>query len=127
MKFLIVDDSSTMRRIVVNSLHRIGYTSYVEAAHGFEALAKFDSTIGFVISDWNMPQMSGLELARELRARPDGASVPLLMITTRASTGDITSAAAVGVSGYILKPFQPPLFKQKIDELIAMAYGQQAG
>ena len=74
MKFLVVDDSATMRRIVINSLQRIGFADTVEAGDGQEALAKFDSSIGFIITDWNMPNMSGTEFTKALRTRPDGAT-----------------------------------------------------
>ncbi|MEO8623424.1 MAG: response regulator, partial [bacterium] len=76
MKFLIVDDSVTMRRILANSLQRIGYSDTVEAADGQEALSRFDASIQFVVTDWNMPNMTGIELARAIRALPDGKNVP---------------------------------------------------
>jgi len=123
MKFLVIDDSSTMRRIVTNSLQRCGYTSFVEATDGADALKKFDETIDFVVSDWNMPTMSGLEFARALRARPEAARVPLLMITTRATKEDILTAAQAGVTGYILKPFTPDVFKEKITALVTALQG----
>ena len=89
MKFLVVDDSATMRRIVVNSLQRVGFNDIVEAGDGQEALGRFDASVGIVITDWNMPSMSGIDLARALRARPDGQSVPILMVTTRSVKEDI--------------------------------------
>ena len=70
MKFLVVYDSLTMRRIIINALERIGYTDAIEASDGHEALNRFDASIGFVITDWNMPQMSGLDFARAVRATP---------------------------------------------------------
>ncbi len=119
MKFLVVDDSATMRRIVLNSLQRIGFTSCVEAADGREALDKFDASIGFVITDWNMPNMSGTDLARALRARTDsGATVPILMVTARSVREDIIAALECGVNNYIVKPFTPQVLKEKIDQLI---------
>ena len=117
MKFLVIDDSATMRRIVVNSLQRIGFTEVVEAGDGAEALKAFDPSIGFVITDWNMPNMSGIEFVRALRARPDGASVPVLMVTTRSVKEDIVAAIEAGVSNYIVKPFTPQVLKEKIDQL----------
>ena len=116
MKFLVVDDSATMRRIVINSLQRIGYRECVEAEDGAEALSVFDASIGFVITDWNMPNMSGVELARGIRARPDGASVPILMVTTRSNKEDIVTAVQAGVTNYIVKPFTPQVLKEKIDQ-----------
>jgi two-component system chemotaxis response regulator CheY len=118
MKFLVVDDSATMRRIVVNSLQRIGFTDVVEAADGIEALKAYDGSVGFVITDWNMPNMSGIDFARALRARPDGTSVPVLMVTTRSVKEDIVAAIDAGVSNYIVKPFTPQVLKEKIDQLV---------
>lgn len=119
MKFLVVDDSVTMRRIILNALQRIGYTDAVEAADGHEALAKFDSSISFIITDWNMPVMSGLEFARAVRATPAGQAVPILMVTTRGAREDIVTAVEAGVNNYILKPFTPSVLKEKIDRLLA--------
>ncbi len=121
MKFLVVDDSVTMRRIIVNSLQRIGYTETVEAGDGQEALNLFDATIQFVITDWNMPNMSGIDFARALRARPDGKRIPILMVTTRSVREDILAAVEAGVNNYILKPFTPPVLKEKIDQILSVA------
>ncbi len=118
MKFLVVDDSATMRRIVLNSLQRIGYNDFVEAEDGADALAKFDGSIGMVITDWNMPNMSGTDLARALRGRPDAAHVPILMVTARSVREDIILALESGVNNYIVKPFTPPVLKEKIDALL---------
>ena len=121
MKFLVVDDSSTMRRIVVNSLQRIGFTETVEAGDGREALEKFDPSVTFVITDWNMPNMTGTELAQALRAREDGKQVPILMVTARSVREDIIAAMEAGVNNYIVKPFTPQILKEKIDALLAVA------
>ncbi|MEP6619837.1 MAG: response regulator [bacterium] len=126
MKFLVVDDSVTMRRIIVNSLQRIGYSQTVEAGDGEEALNQFDSSIQFVITDWNMPNMSGIDFARALRARPDGKQVPILMVTTRSMREDILAAVEAGVNNYILKPFTPPTLKEKIDQVMTVAAGAAA-
>lgn len=123
MKFLVVDDSATMRRIVINSLQRIGFTEVVEAADGREALERFDASIGMVITDWNMPNLSGLDFARALRSHPVGARVPILMITTRSVREDILAAVEAGVNNYIVKPFTPQVLKEKIDQLLATAVG----
>jgi two-component system chemotaxis response regulator CheY len=117
MKFLVVDDSATMRRILVNSLHRIGYTECAEAGDGREALERCDASIQFVITDWNMPSMSGIELARTLRAK--GNPVPILMVTTRSVRDDIIAAIEAGVNNYIVKPFTPQVLKEKIDGILA--------
>ena len=118
MKFLVVDDSVTMRRIVVNSLRRIGYEDSIEASDGAEALASFDSSVDFVITDWNMPTMSGLEFVRALRQRDDGKTTPILMVTTRSVREDIVQAAQAGVSNYVVKPFTPQILREKIDQAI---------
>jgi two-component system chemotaxis response regulator CheY len=119
MKFLVVDDSATMRRIVVNSLQRIGYRDTVEACDGEEALARFDESVGCVITDWNMPTMSGADLTKALRARSDAGHVPILMATSRSTREDILTAIELGVSNYIVKPFTPQVLKEKIDALLA--------
>ncbi len=121
MKILVVDDSATMRRILVNSLQRIGYSECVEASDGREAVDKFDSSIQFVITDWNMPNMSGLDLAKALRAHADGKSVPILMVTTRSVKEDIIAAIQAGVNNYIVKPFTPQVLKEKIDAVLSGA------
>lgn len=115
MKFLVVDDSATMRRIVINSLKRIGFDDCIEAGDGVEALDAFDSTVEFVITDWNMPNMGGLDLVRSLRGRDDGKEVPILMVTTRSVREDIVQAAQAGVNNYVVKPFTPQVLKEKID------------
>lgn len=121
MRFLVVDDSATMRRIVINSLERIGFHDTVEACDGKDALAKFDSSVRFVITDWNMPHMSGTELTKVLRSRPDGAAVPILMVTARSVREDILTAMEAGVNNYIVKPFTPQTLKEKIDALLPAA------
>ena len=121
MKFLVVDDSVTMRRIIVNALHRIGYTEVVEATNGAEALERLDQSIGFIITDWNMPNMSGVELARAVRGTLVGSSLPMLMVTTRAAREDILAAIDAGVNNYILKPFTPSVLKEKIERLMSAA------
>ena len=123
MKFLVVDDSATMRRIVVNSLGRIGFNDCVEAADGLEALDSFDPSVDFVITDWNMPNMSGLDFVKALRGRDEGRSVPILMVTTRSVREDIVQAAQAGVSNYIVKPFTPQVLKEKIDHVLESRAG----
>lgn len=118
MRFLVVDDSATMRRIVGNSLERIGYEDVVKAADGREALDRFDDSVDFVITDWNMPNMSGLDFVRALRSRENGSAIPVLMVTTRSVKEDIVSAAQAGVDNYVVKPFTPEVLKEKIDEVL---------
>lgn len=116
MKFLVVDDSATMRRIVINSLRRIGFEECVEAADGAEGLDRFDDSVGFVITDWNMPNMGGLDFVKRLRS--SGARVPILMVTTRSVREDIVQAAQAGVNNYVVKPFTPQVLKEKIDGVL---------
>jgi two-component system chemotaxis response regulator CheY len=123
MKCLCVDDSATMRRIVVNALKTIGITDVIEAGDGKEALAKCDSSVALVITDWNMPNMGGLELTKALRANPATAKLPILMVTTRSVKEDILQAVEAGVNSYILKPFTPQVLKEKIDQISAAPSG----
>ncbi len=121
IKFLIVDDSVTMRRIVVNSLRNIGYDNFVEANEGKEAIEKLtsDDKINFVITDWNMPGVSGLDLVKSLRSNSKYAALPILMVTTRGVKEDIIEALQAKVSNYIVKPFTPNILKEKIEQILA--------
>ena len=123
MKCLVVDDSATMRRIVINALKTIGYPDAVEAADGKEALAKCDDSIQIVITDWNMPIMGGLDLVKPLRSDPRTAKIPILMVTTRSLKEDILQALDAGINSYILKPFTPEVLKEKLDQVSAFASG----
>ncbi len=123
MKFLVVDDSATMRRIVVNSLQRIGYSDIVEAADGAQGLEVLDGSIDFVITDWNMPVMGGLDMVRSIRAQPDRSGLPILMVTTRSVREDIVQAAQAGVNNYVVKPFTPQVLKEKIDQVLTKLRG----
>lgn len=120
MKCLVVDDSATMRRIVVNALKTIGWNDLVEAGDGKEALEKCDGSIELVITDWNMPVMGGLDMVRALRTNPATAKLPILMVTTRSVKEDILQAVEAGVNGYVLKPFTPQVLKEKIDQVVSM-------
>lgn len=121
LKFLVVDDSVTMRRIVVNSLKSLGYTSYIEAVDGKDALTKLgaDGSLNFIITDWNMPVMSGLELVKSIRGGSDRSDIPILMVTTRGVKEDIVEALQAKVSNYVVKPFTPQILKEKIDAILA--------
>lgn len=123
LKFLIVDDSLTMRRIVSNSLKNLGYSEFVEAADGKEALDKLeaDSSINFVITDWNMPVLSGLDLVKSIRNDPNLTNLPILMVTTRGVKEDILQALQARVNNYVVKPFTPQVLSEKIDQILAMA------
>jgi two-component system chemotaxis response regulator CheY len=123
MKCLVVDDSATMRRIVINALKTIGYPDVVEAADGVEALAKCDASIEMVITDWNMPNMGGLDLVKHLRNAPKTARIPILMVTTRSLKEDILQAFDAGINNYILKPFTPEVLREKLDQVASPASG----
>ena len=126
MKFLIVDDSLTMRRIVVNTLKTLGYDQVVEATDGKDALAKLQTEgADFVVTDWNMPEMNGLELSKAIRSHPQLENVPILMVTTRGNKEDVIEAMKVRVNNYIVKPFTPQGLKDKIDQILKSA-GVQA-
>jgi two-component system chemotaxis response regulator CheY len=120
VKFLVVDDSATMRRIVINSLRRIGFDQVVEAGDGAEGLDRFDASVDFVITDWNMPNVGGLDFVRGIRGRDDGRAVPIIMVTTRSVRDDIVQAAQAGVNNYVVKPFTPQVLKEKIDQVLGI-------
>jgi two-component system, chemotaxis family, chemotaxis protein CheY len=117
MKFLVVDDSPTMRRIVNNSLKGLGFTDVVEAEDGKDALAKIEG-IDFIITDWNMPVMTGLEFTKAVRADEKYKHLPILMVTTRGVKDDIVEALQARVNNYVVKPFTPQVLKEKIDTII---------
>lgn len=121
LKFLIVDDSQTMRRIVANSLKNLGYEDFVEACDGKDALIKLsaDDTINFVITDWNMPVLSGLELIKAIRSDEKMGKIPVLMVTTRGVKDDIIEALKAKVNNYVVKPFTPAILREKIDQIVA--------
>lgn len=121
MKFLVVDDSVTMRRIVVNSLKGLGYSEFLEAGDGKEAMdvLNSDDSVEFVITDWNMPNVSGLELVKAIRVHPKYQNVPILMVTTRGVKEDIMEALQAKVNNYVIKPFTPPILKEKIEQILA--------
>jgi two-component system chemotaxis response regulator CheY len=120
LKILAVDDSPTMRRIIVNTLKRAGYDDVTEAADGKDALAKMQiDKFNFVITDWNMPNMDGLTFVNKLRGDPDTKTLPILMVTTRSVKDDIVSALKAGVNNYVVKPFTPDTIKEKINEVLS--------
>ncbi len=118
-KFLVVDDSLTMRRIVVNAPKTLGYEQVVEAQDGKDAVAKLmTESPTFVITDWNMPEMNGLDLTKWIRANGQFESIPILMITTRGNKDDVIEAMTARVNNYIVKPFTPQGLKEKIDQIL---------
>ncbi len=119
MRFLVVDDSPTMRRIVINALKTFGYNDVIEAGDGQEALAKLKSVgSDFVITDWNMPVMSGLELTKAIRADAALQNMPILMVTTRGLKQDIVEALKARVNNYVVKPFTPQVLKEKLEAVM---------
>ena len=120
LKILAVDDSPTMRRIIINTLKRAGYSDVVEANDGKDALAKMKADdFNFVITDWNMPEMDGLTFVTTLRSSPEFKDLPILMVTTRSVKDDILEAMKAGVNNYIVKPFTPDTLKEKIEQILA--------
>lgn len=117
-KFLVVDDFSTMRRIVRNLLKELGFTNVQEAEDGVDALNKLrGEKFDFVVSDWNMPNMTGIELLRAIRADAALKHLPVLMITAEAKKENIIEAAQAGASGYIVKPFTAATLDEKLKKI----------
>jgi len=120
LKIIAVDDSPTMRRIIINTLKRAGFEDVIEACDGKDALAKMQvEKPNFVITDWNMPEMDGLTFVSNLRSSPEFKDVPILMVTTRSVKDDIMDAMKAGVNNYIVKPFTPDILKEKIESVLA--------
>jgi two-component system, chemotaxis family, chemotaxis protein CheY len=120
IRFLVVDDFSTMRRIIKNFLNDLGYTSIAEADDGKTALPVLKAgDVDFLITDWNMPGMPGLELLKEVRGDPATKKLPVLMVTAEAKREQIVEAAQAGVNGYVVKPFTAQTLKEKIDKILA--------
>jgi two-component system chemotaxis response regulator CheY len=118
MRFLIVDDFATMRRIVRNLLKDLGFTNVDEAEDGVVALNKLKAEkFDFVVSDWNMPNMTGIELLKSIRANDALKSLPVLMVTAEAKKENIIEAAKSGASGYIVKPFTAATLDEKLNKI----------
>ncbi|HHH36373.1 MAG TPA: chemotaxis protein CheY [Gammaproteobacteria bacterium] len=118
MKILIVDDFSTMRRIIKNLLRDLGFSNTSEADDGTTALPMLKSGgFDFLITDWNMPGMQGIDLLKAVRSDPDLASLPVLLVTAEAKKEQIIEAAQAGVNGYIVKPFNAATLKEKIEKI----------
>ena len=118
MKILIVDDFSTMRRIIKNLLRDLGFTNTVEADDGVTAIPILNSgSIDFLVTDWNMPGMTGIDLLRHVRADEKLKSLPVLMVTAEAKREQIIEAAQAGVNGYVVKPFTALALKEKIEKI----------
>lgn len=118
MKFLVVDDFSTMRRIVRNLLKELGYANVEEAEDGAQGLAKLKGgDFEFVVSDWNMPNMDGLTMLKHIRADDKLSSLPVLMVTAEAKKENIIAAAQAGANGYVVKPFTSATLEEKLNKI----------
>jgi two-component system, chemotaxis family, chemotaxis protein CheY len=118
MKFLVVDDFSTMRRIVRNLLKELGFSNVDEAEDGHAALLKLKTEqFDFVVTDWNMPNLDGLQLLNAIRADPGLRQLPVLMVTAEAKRENIILAAQAGASGYIVKPFTSATLNEKLSKV----------
>ena len=120
MKVLVVDDMSTMRRIVKNVLRQIGFSDIMEAENGQDALTQLRAgRFGLVVSDWNMPVMQGIELLRAVRADPELKTLPFLMVTAEAQKENLIEAVQAGVSNYVVKPFTAEVLQGKLEKIFA--------
>jgi len=122
MKILVVDDMSTMRRIMRSIFKELGFTNIEEAENGSDALGKLKGDkFDLVVSDWNMPVMPGIELLRNIRADAALKHIPVLMVTAEAQKENLMEAIQAGVSNYVVKPFTAEIIKQKLDKIFAGA------
>lgn len=118
MKILIVDDFSTMRRIIKNLLRDLGFTNTQEADDGLTALPMLKTGgFDFLVTDWNMPGMTGIDLLKQVRADEQLSGMPILMVTAEAKRDQIVEAAQAGVNGYVIKPFTAAVLKEKIEKI----------
>ncbi len=116
-KVLVVDDSATMRRIIVNNLKASGYEDVVEASNGVEALSNM-AGVDIVLTDWNMPVMDGLSLVKEIRGNSSFSGVPIIMVTTEGAKGEVIEALKQGVNDYIVKPFTKQVIIEKVEKVL---------
>ncbi|WP_444543278.1 chemotaxis response regulator CheY [Marinobacterium nitratireducens] len=124
MRILVVDDFSTMRRIIKNLLRDLGFTNVLEADDGKTALPILkQGSVDFLVTDWNMPGMTGIDLLKEVRKDPQLAAIPVLMVTAEAKREQIITAAQAGVNGYVVKPFTAAVLKEKIDKIFERLEG----
>ncbi|RMD86313.1 MAG: response regulator [Candidatus Dadabacteria bacterium] len=120
MRILVVDDFSTMRRIVKSCLRQLGFSNVAEAEDGEVAWAKLkEEDFDFIISDWNMPKMMGIDLLKQVRADEKYSKVPFLMVTAEAQKDNVLEAAKAGVSNYIIKPFTADILQQKMEAIFS--------
>lgn len=118
MRILIVDDFATMRRIMKNILKQIGFSNIIEADDGTTALAELQKTsVDLIISDWNMPKMTGLDLLKTVRTTPELKDIPFLMVTAEAQKQNVIDAVQAGVSNYVVKPFTAEAISDKLKKI----------
>ncbi|MDE7034369.1 MAG: response regulator [Mucispirillum sp.] len=116
---ITVDDSSTMRRIIKNTLQKLGFETILEAGNGVEALEVMSKNkVDMIVTDWNMPEMDGLTFVKAVRAKDEYKDLPILMITTEAAKEDILTALRSGVNNYVVKPFTPETLQEKVFKLL---------
>jgi len=119
IKVLIVDDSSTMRRIIGKVLKNMGITEILQAADGVDAISLLsDTSVDLVLADWNMPRMNGLRMVKKLREKRGTASIPIIMVTTEAERSSVVEAIKAGANNYLAKPFTPDALATKIKETL---------
>jgi two-component system chemotaxis response regulator CheY len=123
LKILVVDDSSTMRRIIKNTLARLGYKDILEGADGVEGWDAMNANpeIEMLITDWNMPEMNGLELVKKVRADERFTDLPIIMVTTEGGKAEVITALKAGVNNYIVKPFTPQVLKEKLAAVMGVS------
>jgi len=123
LKLLVVDDSSTMRRIIKNTLARLGYKDVLEGADGVEGWNALDANpdVEMLITDWNMPEMNGLELVKKVRADDRFKDLPIIMVTTEGGKAEVITALKAGVNNYIVKPFTPQVLKEKLGAVMGVS------
>jgi two-component system chemotaxis response regulator CheY len=118
MKVLVADDSGIMRKIIIRSLNAVGVSDIVEAADGQEAIDAYKAEpVDLILTDWNMPNKSGLDVVTEIRAL--GSTVPIIMVTTEAQKSQVIAAIQAGVSDYLTKPFEADDLRAKLDKFVA--------
>lgn len=125
MKLLVVDDSSTMRRIIKNTLARLGHKDVLEGEDGVQGWSVLDENpdMGMLITDWNMPEMNGLELVKKVRADERFTDLPIIMVTTEGGKAEVITALKAGVNNYIVKPFTPQVLKEKLAAVMGIDEG----
>lgn len=120
MKFVVVDDSSTMRRIIVNTLKSMGHTDVVQGEDGVEGWRAINSNpdVDVILTDWNMPNMNGMRLVQKIRADARFEKIPIVMITTEGGKKEVIGAMKAGVNNYIVKPFTPDVLRKKLESVL---------